>query len=132
MYFLSGPIGFSDTIRPVAMPRHGQINDMFVGQHGFVCGWGGVTSGWLQFVPKVMVTQGNCGTSNLMLCARGRDNNDQRVVGGDSGGPVVIQTGAFHTLVGCVSFGFGHHMGATHIPRFLAWITQVTGIIFPQ
>lgn len=49
-----------------------------------------------------------------------------------SGGPMVIQTGDFHTLVGCLSFGFNNHIGGTHVPRFLPWITEVTGIVFPQ
>jgi trypsin len=132
IFGLSAPVQFSDTIAPVGMPRHGQANDFFVGQTGLIAGWGGVNDGWLKYIPVRYVTQGNCGTSNLMLCAAGRDNFSQNVVGGDSGGPIVIQTGNFHTLVGCVSFGFNNHIGATHVPRFLPWITEVTGILFPQ
>lgn len=73
------------------MPRHGQINDFFIGQTGFIPGWGGVNDGWLKYIPSRHVAQGNCGTSNLMICAAGRDNFDQNAVGGDSGGPVGIQ-----------------------------------------
>jgi len=132
VFGLSGPVPFTDTVAPVGMPRHGQINDNFVGQTGWIPGWGGVGDGLLKFIPIRYVAQGNCGTSNLMLCAAGRDSFNQNVVGGDSGGPIVIQTGSFHTLVGCVSFGFNNHIGGTHIPRFLPWITEVTGNIFPQ
>jgi len=132
VYGFASPIQFSDTVAPVGMPRHGQVNDNFEGQTGWIPGWGGVTDGWLKFIPARYVTQGHCGTSNLMLCAAGRDSFDQNVVGGDSGGPMVIQTGGFHTLIGCLSFGFNNHIGGTQIPRFLPWITEVTGIVFPQ
>lgn len=132
VFGLASPVEFKETVAPVGMPRHGQINDFFEGQTGWIPGWGGVNDGWLKFIPVRYVTQGHCGTSNLMMCAAGRDNHDQNVVGGDSGGPMVIQTGDFHTLVGCLSFGFNNHIGGTHVPRFLPWITQVTGIVFPQ
>jgi len=132
VFGLGSPVQFKETVAPVGMPRHGQIDDFFTGQTGWIPGWGGVGDGWLKFIPARYVTQGNCGTSNLMICAAGRDSFDQNVVGGDSGGPMVIQTGAFHTLVGCLSFGFNNHIGGTHVPRFLPWITEVTGIIFPQ
>lgn len=68
------------------MPRHGQFNDFFAGQVGWIPGWGGVNDGWLKFIPVRYVTQGHCGTSNFMMCAAGRDTFDQNVVGGDSGG----------------------------------------------
>jgi len=132
IFGLANPVQFKDTVAPVGMPRHGQINDFFTAQTGWIPGWGGVNDGCLKFIPVRYVTQGNCGTSNFMICAAGRDNFNQNVVGGDSGGPMVIQTGAFHTLVGCLSFGFNNHIGGTHVPRFLPWITEVTGIIFPQ
>lgn len=85
VYGLSAPVEFKDTIAPVGMPRHGQINDFFAGQTGWIPGWGGVHDGWLKFIPVRYVTQGHCGTSNLMMCAAGRDSFEQNVVGGDSG-----------------------------------------------
>lgn len=120
----------SDVISPVMLPRMSQVNDFFLNREGRVAGWGGLDlfGGSLEFIPIRFTPTSNCGTSIGMLCSAGRDNFGQNAVGGDSGGPMVLLEGPIHVLVGVVSFIFNQHIGATHVPQFLTWINQVTGI----
>lgn len=129
IFGLPHPVIVKLTVAPVVLPRLSQVNDFFLGREGLISGWGGVDDGWLKYIPIRFVPTANCGTSIGMLCSAGRDSFNQNAVGGDSGGPVVLLDGGVHVLVGCLSFGFNQHIGATHVPQFLPWINQVTGIL---
>lgn len=128
IFGLNWAITINDVIRPAQVPRMSQSNEFFTGREGWIPGWGGVTDNILKHIPVRYVPTPECGTSIGMICSVGRDSTDQRVVGGDSGGPMVIQEGSIHILVGVVSFGFNNRNGGSLVGMYLPWIRDVTGI----
>lgn len=129
MYGLAHPVIIKMTVAPISLPTQSQLYDFFENRDGYITGWGGVTNGWLQYIPIRFVPSTSCGTTRTnMVCSAGRDNFDQNAAGGDSGSPIVLLDGGNHVLAGIVSFGFEGHIGGTHIPQFLGWINQITGI----
>lgn len=129
MYGLAHPVIIKPTVAPISLPAQSQVDNFFIDREGYISGWGGVTNGWLQFIPIRYTPSINCGTSREgMVCAVGRDSVDQNAAGGDSGSPMVLLDGQLHVLAGILSFGSNGHIGGTHIPQYLDWIHQVTGI----
>lgn len=129
MYGLGHPVIIKMTVAPIALPTQSQVDDFFVDRLGYICGWGGVTDNWLKYIPIRFAPTTNCGTTRTnMICSAGRDSFDQNAAGGDSGSPIVLLDDQQHILAGIVSFGSSGHIGGTHIPQFLSWIYQVTGI----
>lgn len=115
-------------VAPIALPRLSQNNDFFLNRGGLIVGYGGVSNNKLQQTPIRFSKTSDCGTSSGMICAGGRDGPHQSAAGGDSGGPIVLLDNGIHILVGTLSFTYGNHVGGSHIPQFLPWINQITGI----
>lgn len=131
IFGLKKAVEVSDRVAPVFLPRASQAKDFFVGQEGRVAGWGGqnLFNGALQYIPVRFASSSSCGVAVGTICASGRDSTSQTAVGGDSGGPIVLLEGDRHVLVGCLSYTYGNHIGGTHIPQYLDWISQVTGLM---
>lgn len=125
---LSEPVTITDKIAPIPLPRLSQVKDFFIDRDGLIVGYGGVTDDVLKQTPMRFTPSSGCGTSIGMVCAKGRDGPHQSAAAGDSGGPIVLLDNGIHILVGTLSFHYGDHTGGTHLPQFLGWINQVTGI----
>ncbi|XP_043192348.1 venom serine protease 34-like isoform X2 [Amphibalanus amphitrite] len=130
---LAEEIAFSDRVRPVCLPRGG---DLYAGVPAIVSGWGTLKSGGSQ--PDVLhsvtvrtVTNAECaaayGASSItanMLCAAeyGKDSCQ-----GDSGGPLVSSAGGRATQIGVVSFGKG--CAVPGYPGVYVRVTELMGWI---
>ncbi|XP_027136260.1 transmembrane protease serine 5 [Larimichthys crocea] len=135
---LRTPLNFSDTIRPVCLPRYDY--DLPGGTQCWISGWGytqpeGVHSpDTLKEAPVPIISTKKCNSSCMyngeitsrMLCA-GYTEGKVDACQGDSGGPLVCQDENVWRLVGVVSWGTGcaepNHPGVyTKVAEFLGWI----------
>ena len=132
---LADDIAFSDSVRPVCLPRGG---DLYADAPALVSGWGTLSSGGRQ--PDVLhsvavqtLTNARCGTAygtssitENMLCAAGSGKDSCQ---GDSGGPLVSMAGGRATQIGVVSFGRGcadpDYPGVyVRVMKLLEWIDE--------
>jgi len=117
---LKTPIKFSDTVKPVCLPAHGeQLAD---NSQAVVAGWGLTkeggedTSNVLMQVGIPTIKYSDCSTmykkakinidQQAMICG-GYKEGGKDSCQGDSGGPFVFKNGDSYTLHGVVSFGIG-------------------------
>ncbi|KAL3289479.1 hypothetical protein HHI36_022902 [Cryptolaemus montrouzieri] len=133
---LDSPVTFTHQVRPICLPSAG--ND-FAGTTATVIGWGslrenGPQPSVLQEVNIPIWRNSDCrlkyghaapgGIVDHMLCA-GQAAMDS--CSGDSGGPLMVNTGHKWTQVGIVSWGIGCGKGQypgvyTRVEKFLPWI----------
>ncbi|XP_046686993.1 LOW QUALITY PROTEIN: chymotrypsinogen A-like [Homalodisca vitripennis] len=136
---LDSPVTFSQTIRSVCLPQGSQAR--FEGITATVIGWGslrenGPQPAVLQEVNIPVWTNTECrlkygnaapgGIVEHFLCA-GRATKDS--CSGDSGGPLMVNTGGKWTQVGIVSWGIGCGKGQypgvyTRVTHFMNWINK--------
>uniref|UniRef100_A0A3B4WFH7 Transmembrane serine protease 5 n=1 Tax=Seriola lalandi dorsalis TaxID=1841481 RepID=A0A3B4WFH7_SERLL len=133
---LRTPLNFSDTIRPVCLPRYEY--DLPGGTQCWISGWGytqpdgGKTLLQQALVPIISTKKCNSSCmyngeiTSRMLCA-GYTEGKVDACQGDSGGPLVCQDENVWRLVGVVSWGTGcaepNHPGVyTKVAEFLSWI----------
>ncbi|KAM4703026.1 transmembrane protease serine 5-like [Rhinophrynus dorsalis] len=133
----SVPMSFSDTLRPVCLPR---VNQQFqaIG-NCWIIGWGHTSEGG-QLSPVLreakvhLIDRNICNNSKhyngmvtpRMLCAGYLDGNSDSCQG-DSGGPLVCQEGGLWWQVGIVSWGEGcgrpNRPGVyTNLTELLDWV----------
>uniref|UniRef100_A0A4W3HHA8 Peptidase S1 domain-containing protein n=1 Tax=Callorhinchus milii TaxID=7868 RepID=A0A4W3HHA8_CALMI len=131
---LKFPIQFSDTIRPVCLPRYNQ--EFPAGKKCWISGWGHSSSdASLQVFPLISTRW--CNSSCMyngsltprMMCAGYKDGKVDACQG-DSGGPLVCEDVYAWHLMGVVSWGLGcakaNYPGVyTKVTEFLDWIYNV-------
>ncbi|XP_076147233.1 transmembrane protease serine 5 [Alosa pseudoharengus] len=135
---LKTPLNFSDTIRPVCLPKYDF--DLSGGTQCWISGWGYTQPDdvhipdTLKEAPVPLISTKKCNSSCMykgeitprMLCA-GYTEGKVDACQGDSGGPLVCQDDGVWRLVGVVSWGTGcaepNHPGVyTKVAEFLGWI----------
>ncbi|XP_037123211.1 transmembrane protease serine 5 isoform X1 [Syngnathus acus] len=138
---LRTPLNFSDTVRPVCLPRYNY--DPPAGTQCWISGWGytqpdGVhSSNTLKEAAVPIIGTNECNSSCMyngeitarMLCA-GYTEGKVDACQGDSGGPLVCQDENVWRLMGVVSWGNGcaepNHPGVyTKVAKFLGWIYEM-------
>ncbi|XP_075462802.1 transmembrane protease serine 5-like [Ascaphus truei] len=131
------PVGFSDTLRPVCLPRYRQ--EFQATGNCWISGWGHVSEGG-QLSPVLreakvhLISSQTCNHSShypglvspRMLCAGHLDGKADSCQG-DSGGPLVCQDGGLWWQVGIVSWGEGcgrpNRPGVyTNLTALLDWV----------
>jgi len=136
---LSRPVRFSNTVRPVQLPR--QL-DSYIDVNVTASGFGLMNTTdtslapVLQFATMTTITNRECRSvfgflliRRTVICARGP--RAESTCNGDSGGPLVRTSD--NTLVGITSFGsakgchLGYPSGYTRVIPYLPWISEVTG-----
>ncbi|XP_044765126.1 proclotting enzyme-like [Coccinella septempunctata] len=135
---LDSPVTFTHQIRPICLPTSGSD---YAGTTATVIGWGslresGPQPSVLQEVNIPIWRNSDCrlkyghaapgGIVDHMLCA-GQAAKDS--CSGDSGGPLMVNTGHKWTQVGIVSWGIGCGKGQypgvyTRVEKFLPWINK--------
>ncbi|XP_069470338.1 transmembrane protease serine 5 [Ambystoma mexicanum] len=138
---LNIPLNFSDTVRPVCLPRYN--HEFPGGTQCWISGWGYTRADSAQ-VPETLkeasvplISSKKCNSSCMydgeitprMLCAGYLDGRIDACQG-DSGGPLVCQDEYTWRLVGIVSWGMGcaepNRPGVyTKVAEFLDWIYQI-------
>jgi len=130
-------VAFQKEIMPVCLPTSTSTN--YDNREAVISGWGTLSSGGfspssLYEVTVNTMSNAQCTASNTdyttnhitsaMLCAgaRGKDSCQ-----GDSGGPLVTKEGAYYTLIGVVSWGFG--CADPRAPGVYARVTKELGWI---
>ncbi|XP_063220612.1 proclotting enzyme-like [Bacillus rossius redtenbacheri] len=135
---LDSAVPFSKQVHPICLPRG---NSLYAGKTATVIGWGslresGPQPAVLQEVNIPVWTNSECkakygnaapgGIVEHFLCAgqAGRDS-----CSGDSGGPLMVNSGGKWTQVGVVSWGIGCGKGQypgvyTRVTHFMPWITK--------
>lgn len=126
-----------------AMPINVNQDYVDAGAMAVVVGWGLTTPGGavvndLQELEMPIISNQLCQTSyanpitDSMLCAGYADTiNPKDACSGDSGGPLMVNSGGEWLLTGVVSFGYAtcNNFGVyTRISSFLAWIEQYVDI----
>lgn len=143
LVYLSSPIAFSTTVRPVCVgPRH--FTEYLVREHSpaTVSGWGrtrflGATADTLQKVTVPYITRTECARSSsaritpFMFCA-GFLAEAKDACQGDSGGPHVNVIHDTWFLTGIVSWGEecakrGKYGVYTRVAQYNRWIQHVMG-----
>uniref|UniRef100_A0A671NPC7 Transmembrane serine protease 5 n=1 Tax=Sinocyclocheilus anshuiensis TaxID=1608454 RepID=A0A671NPC7_9TELE len=127
-------LNFSDTIRPVCLPKYDC--DLPGGTQCWISGWG-YTQPDDGTAPVPLISTKKCNSSCMyngeitprMLCA-GYTEGKVDACQGDSGGPLVCQDENVWRLVGVVSWGTGcaepNHPGVyTKVAEFLEWIYEI-------
>uniref|UniRef100_A0A673JUC3 Transmembrane serine protease 5 n=1 Tax=Sinocyclocheilus rhinocerous TaxID=307959 RepID=A0A673JUC3_9TELE len=127
-------LNFSDTIRPVCLPKYDY--DLPGGTQCWISGWG-YTQPDDGTAPVPLISTKKCNSSCMyngeitprMLCA-GYTEGKVDACQGDSGGPLVCQDENVWRLVGVVSWGTGcaepNHPGVyTKVAEFLGWIYEI-------
>ncbi|XP_026081965.1 LOW QUALITY PROTEIN: transmembrane protease serine 5-like [Carassius auratus] len=134
-------LNFSDTIRPVCLPKYDY--DLPGGTQCWISGWGYTQPDdvhipeVLKEAPVPLISTKKCNSSCMyngeitprMLCA-GYTEGKVDACQGDSGGPLVCQDENVWRLVGVVSWGTGcaepNHPGVyTKVAEFLGWIYDI-------
>ncbi|XP_058866328.1 transmembrane protease serine 5-like [Acipenser ruthenus] len=137
---LKSPLNFTDTIRPVCLPRYDQ--DFSGGTRCWISGWGYTRPDDVHIPDTLkeaaipLISTKKCNSSCMyegeitprMLCA-GYPEGKIDACQGDSGGPLVCQDENIWRLVGVVSWGTGcaepNHPGVyTKVAEFLDWIYE--------
>uniref|UniRef100_A0A3Q3JKT5 Peptidase S1 domain-containing protein n=1 Tax=Monopterus albus TaxID=43700 RepID=A0A3Q3JKT5_MONAL len=138
---LRTPLNFSDTVRPICLPRYD--DDHPGGTRCWISGWGYTqpdsvhSPDSLKEAPVPIISTKKCNSSCMyngeitprMLCA-GYTEGKVDACQGDSGGPLVCQDENVWRLVGVVSWGTGcaepNHPGVyTKVAEFLGWIYEM-------
>lgn len=138
---LDQPVTFKDTIRPICLPSASY--DFPVGKTVWITGWGATREGGsgatvLQKAQVRIINSTVCdGLMNgqittRMTCA-GILSGGVDACQGDSGGPLSSSNGVRMFLAGVVSWGDGcarrNKPGIySTVPRFRAWIKEITGV----
>ncbi|XP_062872584.1 transmembrane protease serine 5 [Trichomycterus rosablanca] len=134
-------LNFSDTIRPVCLPKY--AHELPGGTLCWISGWGYTQPDdvhipdTLKEAPVPLISTKKCNSSCMyngeitqrMLCA-GYTEGKVDACQGDSGGPLVCQADNVWRLFGVVSWGTGcaepNHPGVyTKVAEFLSWIYEV-------
>lgn len=122
IYKLASPVTLNDYIRPVRLPTKSQTYDNFIGQEGYISGWGGFPSSLMYITVKFVKSHG-------IFAARGYPDTSLGIIGGDSGSPVFIYEGGIPTQVAVATIGWsGPTTGGPYVAEQLDWIKNVTGI----
>jgi len=144
---LDKPAVFSDSIRPICLPKESMRGENLDGMRPFIAGWGtvefrGESSSVLRQVQVDVQSNQNCQTaynqfkitiSNAQLCA-GFPMGGKDACQGDSGGPLMrpvgvgVQSNTWYTI-GVVSVGFrcaeaGFPGIYTRTSEYLDWIKK--------
>lgn len=121
LYKLTSAVNFNDYVRPVRLPTKSQAYDSFVGQIGYISGWGGHPSSLVYITTKFV-------KSHDVLVVVGYPEAFG-IVGGDSGSPLVIYESGVPTQVGVATVSFsGSSAACQQVAQYLDWIKNITGI----
>ncbi|XP_063699080.1 collagenase-like [Culicoides brevitarsis] len=146
LIFLPRSLSFSNTIKPIALPRYSQQSQSFEGARATVSGHGKTSdssssSNRLMFTSVQVINNSQCartyGSSvirDFTLCVVGADNKRQSSCQGDSGGPLITNSNGENIQIGVVSFGSGKGCetgdpaGYVRVTSYLDWIKQNSGV----
>ncbi|GBP15045.1 Trypsin-7 [Eumeta japonica] len=140
---LSSSAVYSNAVKPICLPK----NDLntYAGVKGLVAGWGATaeTGNWsctLLQAEMPVLEQSDCRRTSYnankiaddMLCAGYPTTAEKDACTGDSGGPLIADTGKrVYELIGVVSWGYGCARKGfpgiyTRVSKYLDWIKDNT------
>jgi len=137
-------INFTDTIRPVCIPKHSESGEKWDHMDVQASGWGKPSDSATSVSPVLRevtvdtITNLACALAfptiinKNIICISGNDGKS--TCNGDSGGPLHLMDNGVYKQIGITSFGssqgceIGTHAGFTRAASFLEWIETETGI----
>ncbi|CAH1636862.1 unnamed protein product [Spodoptera littoralis] len=130
-------ITFTASIRAIALPSGNELTNNFVGWYAQASGYGVTFHGDtirddqpISSVIAPVISNNECRLvfgnfiSDSIICTSGQAGKG--ACGGDSGGPVVVNSNNRPIVIGVISFGHscgsGHPSGHTRVTSFVDWI----------
>ncbi|KAI9588842.1 brachyurin-like [Glossina fuscipes] len=141
-------LNYSNTIKPIPLVTSAYASSSFIGHVGVVAGFGLTDDEYLDYSKVLLWAQveiidnsecmrvyGDNVVIDSVMCARGRNNSNQGICSGDSGGPLLARGNNNEIMqIGINSFiaedrcTEGLPSGFVRLTSFLTFITNTTGM----